>query len=261
MNAFLAAFWAEALKARRSKILLLTVGGFLILPLIGGLLMVILKNPEQARSMGLISLKAQLTAGTADWPTYFGILTMGTAIGGAIVFAIMTAWVFGREFSDHTVKELLALPTPRGMVVGAKFVLTALWALGLALLILAVGLCVGAAIGMPGWSSELAWRSLWSAMAAALLSWMLMPVVALIASVGRGYLPPIGWAFLTMALGQVAGVLGWGDWFPWTVPGLLSGLIGPAGQLGLHSYVVVLLVFVAGVAATFAWWGSADQAR
>src|SRR5512136_2736834 len=166
MNAFLAAFWAEALKARRSKILLLTVGGFLILPLVGGLLMVILKDPEQARSMGLISLKAQLTAGTADWPTYFGILTMGTAIGGSIVFAIMTAWVFGREFSDHTVKELLALPTPRGIVVGAKFALTALWALGLALLILVVGFGVGAAIGMPGWSAELAWTSLWSAIAA-----------------------------------------------------------------------------------------------
>lgn len=262
MSAFFAAFWAEALKARRSKILLLTVGGFLLLPLIGGLLMVILKDPEQARSMGLISLKAQLVAGVADWPTYFGILTMGTAIGGAMVFAIMTAWVFGREFSDHTVKELLALPTPRGIVVGAKFALTALWSLGLSLLMLMVGFGIGAAIGMPGWSPELAWTSLGSAMAAALLSWMLMPVVALIASAGRGYLPPLGWAFLSMALGQIADVLGWGDWFPWTVPGLLSNLSGlDAGQVGLHSVLVVLLVFIAGLAATLAWWRSADQAR
>jgi len=57
-------------------------------------------------------------------------------------------------------------------------------------------------------------------------------------------------------------VLGWGDWFPWAVPGLMSSLSGmSAGPIALHSYMVVLLAFAAGVAATFAWWRSADQAR
>jgi ABC-2 type transport system permease protein len=99
-------------------------------------------------------------------------------------------------------------------------------------------------------------------MLVALLTFMLMPFVAWFASVGRGYLPPLGWAFLTMALAQIAIVLGWGDWFPWSVPGLPSSLNGPRAEpIGMHSYVVVLLVFVAGIAATFAWWQSADQAR
>ena len=75
--------------------------------------MIILKDPEAARSMGLISTKAQLAAGVADWPAFFGMLAQAIAIGGAIVFAILTAWVFGREFSDRTAKELLALPTSR----------------------------------------------------------------------------------------------------------------------------------------------------
>jgi ABC-2 type transport system permease protein len=123
MNALLSAFWAETLKARRSKVSVLTAAGFLILPLMAGLFMIILKDPERARAMGLISVKAQLAAGVADWPTFFGMLTQGTAIGGAFLFAIITAWVFGREFSDRTAKELLALPTPRAVIVGAKFIL------------------------------------------------------------------------------------------------------------------------------------------
>ena len=262
MNAFLSAFWAETLKARRSKISVLTAAGFLILPLVDGLFMIILKDPVRARAMGLISVKAQLTAGVADWSTFFGILTQGTAIGGAILFAMITAWVFGREFSDHTAKELLALPTPRGIIVGAKFVLIALWLLGLTLFIFVIGLGIGTAIGIPGWSIELEWSSFWSLVTVALLTFMLMPFVALFASAGRGYLPPLGWAFLTMALAQIAAVLGWGDWFPWSVPALLSGMAGPrAEQIGMHSYILVLLVFIAGVAATFAWWQSADQAR
>lgn len=267
MNTFHSAFWAEALKARRSKVSLLTAACFMILPVIGGLFMFILKDPGQARAMGLIGAKAQLlTGGAADWPAYMEFLSLGTAAVGAILFAFITAWVFGREFSDHTAKELLALPTPREVIVGAKFILTALWILGLTLWIFLVGLGIGAAVGLPGWSLGLAWTSFWSLITTVLLTLMLMPVVALFASAGRGYLPPLGWAFFTLALAQVAGMLGWGDWVPWSVPGLFSLMFSVvygqrAEPVGIHSYILVLLTFIVGIAATFAWWRSADQAR
>jgi ABC-2 type transport system permease protein len=262
MNAFLAAFWAETLKARRSKISVLTALGFLLLPLFAGLLMIILKDPARARAMGLISVKAQLAAGVADWPTFFGILTQGAAIGGAVLLAIITAWVFGREFSDRTAKDLLALPTPRAAIVGAKLVLTGLWGLGLSLLIFAVGLGIGTAVDIPGWSLELELASLRSFLTIAALTWMLTPFVALFASAGRGYLPPLGWTFLTVALAQIAAVLGWGDWFPWSVPALLSGMAGPrAEQVGTHSFALVVLACIVGITATIAWWQAADQAR
>ncbi len=262
MNGFLAALWAETLKARCSKISLLTAAGFLLLPLVGGLFMVILKNPEQARAMGLISTKAQLTAGVADWPSFFAMLSQGTAVGGAILFALITAWVFGREFSDHTAKELLALPTPRWAIVAAKFVLIALWILGLTFLIFVVGLGIGTAVDIPGWSRELEWTSFLTVLVTALLTLMLMPFVALFASSGRGYLPPMGWTILAAAFANIISLLGWGDWFPWAVPVLVSGIVrSHADQVGLHSYLVVLLAFFVGAAATFAWWQSADQTR
>ena len=261
MSTLYAAFWAELLKARRSLISLLSVAGFMILPVVSGLFMVILKDPEQARAMGLISMKAQLAAGVADWPAHFGMLLMGTAIGGLMLFSIITAWVFGREFSDHTVKELLALPTPRRTIVTAKFILIALWALALSLLIFAVGIGVGMVVDIPGWSAALAWSSFGKLLLIVCLLYLLMPVVALFASSGRGYLPPLGWAFLSMVLAQIAGVLGWGDWFPWTVPGLLTDLSGPStGPMPVHSYLVVLATFAAGMAAIYWWWRSADQA-
>jgi ABC-2 type transport system permease protein len=262
MNAFLSALWAEALKARRSKVSLLTAAGFSIFPIIDGLFMFILKDPKRARAMGLISVKAQITAAVADWPTYFQVLLLGTAIGGAILFAFITAWVFGREYSDHTAKELLALPTPRGVIVGAKFVLTAFWILGLTLMVFVIGLGIGAAVGIPGWAPELVWTSFWSLMLIALLTLMLMPFIALFASVGRGYLPPLGWAFLTMASAQIAGVLGWGDWFPWSVPGQLISLNGTRAEpIAAHSCIMVALAFIASTVATLAWWQRADQAR
>ena len=126
----------------------------------------------------------------------------------------------------------------------------------------AVALAIGAGVSIPGWSSELARASIESLLLIALLLLLLMPLVAFFASAGRGYLPALGWALLTVILAQIVSVLGWGDWFPWAVPVLASGMVGPRAELlGLHSYLAALLVFVAGTAATFIWWRSADQAQ
>lgn len=262
MNNFPAALWAETLKMRRSKVPLFASLGFLIMPLVGGLFMVILKDPEAAKSMGLISTKAQITVGTADWPAFFNMLSQGTAIGGAILFAIVTTWVFGREFSDHTVKELLALPTSREAVVTAKFVVIIVWTIVLTLIIFLVGLVVGSLVSIPGWSSELLSGAFVDVIGSALLNMLLLPYVALIASIGRGYLPPFGWTVLTVMLAQIAIITGWGDWFPWAVPGLFSGAAGPRAELlGIHGYIVLLVASILGFAATYYWWRTADQTR
>lgn len=262
MTLFRAALWAEALKARRSKVPWLTALGFSLAPLVGGLFMIILKDPERARSMGLISAKAQLAAGVADWPTMLSLLAQATAVGGGLLFTLVTTWVFGREFSDHTAKELLALPTPRAAIVAAKFVVVGMWAAGLTALVLVLGLIVGAAVGLPGWSESLLWHAAGALVVTAVLTLALMTPVALLASAGRGYLPPMGWAFLTFFLAQILAAIGWGAWFPWAVPALFSELAGPrAAQIGPQSYVVVGLTCAAGLAGTFAWWHSADQTR
>ncbi|MGE5138695.1 MAG: ABC transporter permease [Rudaea sp.] len=262
MRGFAAALWAEVLKARRSKIVWLTAAAILLLPAAGGLFMVILKDPERARAMGLISTKAQLAAGAADWPSFFSILLQGAAGGGGVLFAVITAWVFGREFSDHTAKEWMALPTPRSSIVAAKFMLTGFWALALGLLAFLAGLGIAGIVDIPGWSPDLQATSFRMLMTAVVLDYMLMPFVAFFASAGRGYLPALGWTLLTVALAQFAFALGWGDWFPWSVPILSSVMSGPrAGEIGLHSYVIVGFTFLAGLAATLLWWQRADQTR
>src|SRR6185503_17043962 len=123
MTNFQSALWAETLKARRSKVPLLAAIGFTLAPLMDGLFMFIMKDPERAREMGLLSVKAQLAMSTADWTTFFSVLTQAIAVGGVIVFSIVTAWMFGREFSDHTAKDLMALPTSREVIVTAKLMI------------------------------------------------------------------------------------------------------------------------------------------
>jgi ABC-2 type transport system permease protein len=262
MKSFLSALRVETVKLYRSKVLWFTVIGFSLIPLAGGLFLIILKDPEAAKSMGLITTKAQITVGVADWPAFFNLLSAAVAAGGVVLFSILPIWMFGREFSEHTVKELLSLPTSREAIVGAKFLVTFVWALLLTLFLFGMGLIVGRLVVIPGWSTELLRMSFNDIMFGAVLALAMMPFVAFFASLGRGYLLPFGWTFLTMFLAQIAARLGWGDWFPWSVSALFSGMAGPrADVLGIHSYVVVTLTCIIGLAATFYWWRSADQTR
>jgi ABC-2 type transport system permease protein len=89
-----------------------------------------------------------------------------------------------------------------------------------------------------------------------------MSFVALLASSGRGYLPAFGWTIFTLFMANIAAILGWGDWFPWSIPGMFSGMAGPRAEfLGIHSYIILILTSLIGLAATFTWWRNADQTK
>ena len=143
------ALWVELLKARRSRLPLITALAFALAPLADGFFMIVMKDPALARRMGMISAKAQIVAGAADWPTYLGVLAQAAALGGFILFSLLAAWLFGREYADNTLKDLLALPTPRRSIVLAKFLVLALWALLLVVMIYLLGLVIGALVGLP----------------------------------------------------------------------------------------------------------------
>jgi ABC-2 type transport system permease protein len=212
--------------------------------------------------MGLISAKAQLAVGVAEWATLFNLLAQATAVGGAILFSVFTAWVFGREFSDHTAKELLALPTSREAIIGAKFVIVGIWTLILTLLCYTLGLIVGQLVDIPGWSLALLRSASIDILGAGILTILLLPYVAYFASAGKGYLPSFGWTILTVALAQIVVITGWGDWFPWSIPALFSGAAGPrAGLLGWYSYLILIIASLIGLGMTFNWWRNADHTK
>src|SRR5690242_1717085 len=174
MNSFFSALWSETLKARRSKVPWLAAIGFSLAPLMDGLFMFIMKDPGRARDMGLLSVKAQLTMTTAEWAIFFGVLTQAIAIGGVIVFSIVTAWIFGREFSDHTAKDLMALPTSREKIVTAKLVIISAWVVAVSIWIYLFGLFIGYLVDIPGWTTQLAWQSFLDVLATAAMTLLLM---------------------------------------------------------------------------------------
>ena len=239
-----------------------TALGLLFLPLGIAFIMFVVKDPEFARKVGLISTKANLLGRTANWASYLGLLAQTIAAAGLIFFSLMTSWVFGREFADGTLKDLLAVPVSRVTILLAKYIVVALWCFAATVMIIIVGFILGMMLGLPGGTSELFRQGLTTLVITAFLVTIDVLPAAFFASVGRGYLLPMGVVILILILANLVVIAGWGMYFPWSVPGLYTETIASSNSpLEPLSYVIVLITGLVGVIGTCLWWQYADQSR
>ncbi|MEJ2184473.1 MAG: ABC transporter permease [Gemmatimonadota bacterium] len=253
---------SEFLKLRRSRITWLSWLVFSILPLAAGLFMWIASDPERAAQMGLLGQKSQLTGMSPDWPSFFTLLIQEAGAGGMVLLAVIAAYVFGREYSEGTAKDMLVLPVARHWFVVAKLAVVFVWFGVLTVLFLAEAFVVGAVLGIQGFSLSLALSQGGGVLLAGLLGFLLVPVVTWIATLGRGYLAPIGFTIFMLLMGNIMGATGWGKWFPWSIVPMLAGMAGPRTEvLAPGSLVVVGLTFVVGVALTLWQFRYADNTQ
>ena len=250
--------WIELRKAIRSRMPVWTALGSLFMPFGIAFLIFVATNPEISKKLGLVSVKANLVAYSAtDWLSYLGLTGQIIAAGGFFLFVLVISWVFGREFADRTLKDLLAVPVQRSSILLAKFIVVAIWSAGLTLVIYVASLVMGAIIKLPGGSWSVISQVSTQLLITAGLEILVVTPFAFAASVGRGYLLPLGMAVLTLMMANLMAVAGWGEFFPWAVPGLLM----QGSPLTPVSYWIVFFTGLAGITATYLWWKYADQNR
>jgi ABC-2 type transport system permease protein len=234
---------------------------FAFIAMMMGVLMFVAQHPEIAEKSPLLGAKASIFK-EVNWPTYFGLLNQVVALLGMIGFGFVASWVFGREYSDRTAKDLLALPISREMIVTAKLIVGGVWCLILTFVLFGVGLLAGWVVKLDGWSGVSIFQEFRLFIGTAFLTILLGGPVAFFAGWGKGYLAPMGYLILAMIVSQfvIAALPGLGAYLPWAIPALYSGAAGPeTSQLGVVSYLILFGTSLLGCAGTFTWWKYADQ--
>lgn len=249
----------ETTKFYKSKIPLITILALSLVPFAGGFFMFILKDPTMALKLGFISSKAQII-GTADWASYFMLLSQAIAIGGLLVFGFVYSWIFGREYSDRTIKDLLALPVLRNNIVISKFIVAIFWCLILSIIVFVLGLIVGNIVDIPFWTQEIMIQGILVFILCSILTILVSMPVAFFASFGHGYLSPLGFMIFTLVIAQIVAATGYGHFFPWSIPAIASGVTGNDSAIieGI-SIVIVFVTCVLGIVSTILWWRYADH--
>ena len=201
-----------------------------------------------------------LRFGVPNWKNYLLLLMQGIAGVGLIGIGFVASWVFGREFSEHTVKDILVIPVSRSYIVYSKFIVVAIWSVILSFVYFASGLVIGLLIGLPDWSGEIFIQYVCKYFVTTILILLLSTPVAFFASYSRGYIIPLGFVILTLLLANFIGMVGLGPYFPWAIPGLY-GTPGATEDLQLHlsSYIILTGTCLVGLFGTVAFWRFADQ--
>ena len=157
--------WRKLIK---SKLSIVTACSICLVPFIVGVFATMMKYPENFKNLGLISAKMEMMRIT-DWSSYLMTISQVISVGGLLIFGFTASWVFGREYSDKTMIDLLALPMKRDTIVLSKFIVIALWSYILSIFALFTTLTI-----------------------------VLSAPVAFFACLGRGYLSPLALLFLQL---------------------------------------------------------------
>lgn len=253
--------WMEILKVRRTKVFPVTLIFFVFIGIMMGMLMYLSLNPGIASRSSVITAKMSFLPGS-DWKAFFELLFQINLTIGVIGSGIITSWSFGREFSDRVVKDLLALPVSRASIIVAKLIVLLVWTVLLLLTSLLAAIITGLLIKLPG-IAEISFQQLiLKYLVCVILNALLITPVALIASIGRGYILPIGFVIFIMISTQLLflGLPALSYWFPWALPALYSGVAGEAiPPPGLTSYIIYTFTVILGLFGTIAWWQYADH--
>jgi ABC-2 type transport system permease protein len=249
----------EFMKLHRCRVTWFTLAGLSMGPLGIALFMWIVREPRRASELGLLGTKANLAGLEATWSAYVEMLTLIVGVGGMLLLPFIVAYVFGREYVDGTMKNVLALPVDRSAFVLAKLLVAFAWWVVLVLAVVAEALVVGAVLHLPGFSARVATSGIRGVLLALAISYLIVPVTAWVTVASRSYIAPLGFAIAMMALGNVFGKTGWSNWFPWSLVPSLVGMIGtPSAALPAGSYVVLAVTFIGGIVATVAQLRYAD---
>jgi len=261
MKSICVTLWAECMKVRKSKIFWLSMVFFVFVSFMMGLIMLIQKHPEISQKLGLIGTKASLMRfGEPNWKNYLSLLLQGIGAIGLIGFGFITSWVFGREYAENTIKDILALPVSRSSIVISKLIVVLLWSILLACIFVIFSIIFGYLSGIPDWSDDFFSQFLYKYTLATLLTFLLCTTTSFFASLSGGVLLPIGIIILTMMMANFSGLMGLGPYFPWAIPSLICS---PPGTENIHlniiSYIILFATSLAGLFGTLAWWRFADQ--
>lgn len=252
---------AEVSKNKHSRITWVTFIAFALAPIFGGVFMMLMKDVGYEGLSGAFKSKAVMFSFETNWQSFLGLLSQAVGIGGILIFGFVASWLFGREYSDGTAKDLLALPISRTKILNAKFIYYTIWCFALVLSNLALGFIFGLLLQLDGWSTAVLVSNLKIYFITTVLIILLNTPIAFFAIWGKGYLTPLGIVALLLVAAQIIGAMGLGNYFPWSVPGIYSGSGGADLKMQLNemSFLLIVITGITGYYGTILWWKYSDQ--
>lgn len=176
-----------------------------------------------------------------------------------LLFAIIMAYLFGREYNEHTLKMMLTIPISRGKFLLSKYLMFLIWVLILTVVTSLSTMIFGFAAGLTGFTISLLINSFAQLLFANLLLFLTFSPFVFISLFVTNMVPAmVGGASLTLVNMLVYGQ-NWAPYVPWVCPYLISsGEIADYGINMLLPYGLVFATFIVGIVISYLYFTKKD---
>lgn len=242
--------YCELLKLKRSKVLLISLLGVLATPLMILLeaLQTHFKHPEQIFTLSDL---------------YDNSLIYIMLLIGMMVYTVIVAYLFSREYTEKTLKSILPIPVSKKSLAISKFFILFLWITVLTIFTWASMLGLAAiyhgVFGMSEFQLSVAWIWLVKMLFGGILMFLTISPFAFLAEKTKGLVVPMIAASVIVMGSAALSNQDIGALYPWTatffmVKGRLAGTGYPI-WLAISS---IALTSILGFAATFIYFQKED---
>ena len=231
----------EFLKLKRSNIFLLSIMGAILPPL-------------------LMFIATFAFDETQTFEMLFSSVNMYmSALFAILLFAIMISYLFGREYNEHTLKTMLAIPVPRGKFLLSKYVMFLVWILILTVVTSMSTLVFGFVAGLDGFSVKIMVDGFAQLLFANALLFLTFSPFVFVSLLITNMVPAmVGGAGLTLVNMLIYGQT-WAPYVPWVCPYLIaSGEIAEYGASITVSYGIILTTFAIGLIISYIYFTRTD---
>lgn len=237
--------YAELLKLKRAKMFLVSLIGAAAAPIM--------------IFIGFLDMKAKRPDEPALFSEAFSEVNLYVLLLiGTLLYGVITAYLYHREYAEDTLKNLLTIPVSRVSLIVSKLILLFLWILTLTFVAWGLTLFFGLIGQFEGLSSTVLLESLKQFMLGGCLLFLLSTPTIFVTFLFKNYVPTIIFtSMITMANVALANreykVL-----FPWSAAHTIvtNGFVPEFPPY--YSYMAILITSIVGLAATIIYFKKAD---
>lgn len=231
----------EFLKLKRSNIFLLSLCGAILPPL---LMFIAVTTFGEGNTFDMLFTNVNMYM---------------SALFAVLLFAIIIAYLFGREYNEHTLKTMLTIPISREKFLLAKYLMFLVWILIITVATSLSTVIFGFIAGLEGFTLKLFIDSFAQLLFANVLLFLTFsPFVFLSLFITNMVPAMVGGASLTLVNMLIYGQT-WAPYVPWVCPYLIaSGEIAEYSTSVTVSYAIILATFVIGLAISYFYFTRKD---
>ncbi|UAC49721.1 ABC transporter permease [Bacillus aquiflavi] len=238
--------FTEFLKLKRAKMIIISILGAAVAPFIVVVATYVhmkTKQPTEAILFEELFYQTNL----------YTVLVIGVPLYG-----VVTAFLFNREYTEDTLKNLLTIPVPRISFIISKILLLFIWITMLTLVSWGFTLLLGVLGQFEGLSFSLIGESFKQFFTGGFLLFILSMPIIFITLVMKNYVPTIIFTIVITLINIMTANSEHRDLFPWAAAGDIANNTLLSTYPPQYSYIAIIFTSIIGFIATIVYLKKID---